>query len=275
MADPHNPARYGETWPQHRIDAYQVVLDVLKPFVVFSGGWAWHFLSPPGHTEYKHAHDHKDVDLMVPTQQVATVMGSLQFLGFEKVRTRFDHLPSAEDFRRYEKVIGWFGCSNCSWEGDEAVEDETGPDFCPECEADATDKSFRLTIDFFVKDVPELLTPEGWRIVSPDELLTYYSTIHSSKSCWAVVAATANLANGAKPEDLVGDPSLGACFDLDCWFCTKCGWNGQFPLKEGKLTLCGGCKRYTPVNHGPPTFRPRPEQMDAMKKLLAAVKHGG
>jgi hypothetical protein len=23
MADPHNPARYGETWTQHRIDAYE------------------------------------------------------------------------------------------------------------------------------------------------------------------------------------------------------------------------------------------------------------
>jgi hypothetical protein len=239
MADPHNPDRYGETWPQHRLDAYMEVLQEIHPFVVFSGGWAWHLLSPEGHTEYKHAHDHKDVDLMVPPTMVGTVVAMLKNLGFEKVGTRYDRLPSEEDFRRYEKV----------------VEVEPHP-------------AFRITIDFFVKKVPILKVRDEWAVVRPDVLLTYYSTIHSSKSCWAVLAATELFKNGAKPEDLIGDPSLTACAELDCWFCRKCGWNGQFPTPFGRNMMCGGCERYMVTNLGKPTFRPRPEQMEKAAKMM-------
>lgn len=179
MSDPHNPDRYGEVWPQHKIDAYLAAIRHLKSLVVFSGGWAWHFLSPEGHPELKHAHDHKDVDLMVPPRTVSSTMQVLRENGFVKVPTKYDRLPSEEDFRRYEKV----------------VEVEGQP-------------PFRITIDFFVKDVPTLQTPGGWLVVRPDVLLGYYSRIHSSTSCWAVLAAQKLLAQGIQPEHLVGHSAL-------------------------------------------------------------------
>ena len=259
MADAHNPARYGEVWPQHRLDAYMEVLEEIHPFVVFSGGWAWHILSPEGHTEDKHAHDHKDVDLMVPPTMVGTVVAMLKNLGFEKVTTKYDRLPSEEDFRRYEKVVTLYRHGDQPWGKDEA-----DCLFCDLCE----ETSFRITIDFFVKQVPILKVRDEWAVVRPDVLLGYYSTIHSSKSCWAVLAATQLFANGAKPEDLIGDPSLTACAELDCWFCRKCGWNGQFPVKQRRLTFCGGCKKYTATNTGKPTFMPRPEQMEKAAKMM-------
>lgn len=179
MADPHNPDRYGEVWPQYKIDACLLALQPLKNFVVLSGGWAWHFLSPKGHTEFKHAHDHSDLDLMVPPRTVTSTMVALRGAGFEKVATKYDRLPSEEDFRRYEKV-----------------------------EDDGINPPFRITIDFFVKDVPILQTPGGWLVVRPDVLIGYYSNIHSSTSCWAVQAAQRLLAAGVAPESLVGDRRL-------------------------------------------------------------------
>jgi hypothetical protein len=179
MSDPHNPARYGEVWPQHRVDACLQVTRALKHHVVFSGGWAWHFMSPEGHVEYKHAHDHKDIDIMVPPRTVVSAMITLQELGFEKVATKYDHIPSEEDFRRYEKVVD-----------------------------DGTNPPFRITIDFFVKDVPILQCPGGWLVVRPDVLLGYYSSIHTSRSCWAVLAAQKLLKVGSTPESLVGNKRL-------------------------------------------------------------------
>lgn len=179
MADNHNTARYGETWHQYKIEAYMEVLKALKHSVVLSGGWAWHFMSPEGHVEYKHAHDHKDVDLMVPLRTVWQTTTIIKDLGFAKVGTRYDHLPSAEDFRRYEKEV--------SVEGQQP---------------------FRITIDFFVKDVPVLQCKGGWLVVRPDVLISYYSTIHSSKSCFAVQAAKALLDTGVDPESLLGNPKL-------------------------------------------------------------------
>jgi len=131
---------------------------------------------PEGHTELKHAHDHKDCDWMVPPFNVGSVVGLLKAEGFAKVRTRFDRLPSDEDFRRYEKVVEVEG-----------------------------HKPFRLTIDFFVKDVPIRQTRSGFLVVEPRTLLTYYSTIHSSKSCFAVQAAAKLLDQGIDPE---GRPEL-------------------------------------------------------------------
>jgi len=234
MADQHNPNRYGEVWSRHRIDGWDPVLEPLKNLVVFSGGWAWHFLSRVGHTEYKHGHDHKDVDLMVPPRNVGAVVYMLNSMGFKKVHTRYDRLSSKEDFRRYEKhytttadLPDGIGC-----------------------------KIVRLTIDFFVKDVPELVTPGGWKIVSPEELVTYYSTIHSSKSCWAVVAAKKLLENGADPSELIDNHNLTSCPELDIWWCSKCGWSGQFPKQMGAVTICGGCDRYVARNRGKPTYQP-------------------
>ncbi|MEN8215537.1 MAG: hypothetical protein ABFS56_04025, partial [Pseudomonadota bacterium] len=105
MGDPHNKNRYGEVWPQHRIDVSLQELESIKPFIVVSGGWAWHFMSPKGHVEFKHAHDHKDIDLFVAPENVATVVSILKGRAFEKVWTKYDKLPSKVDFRRYEKRV--------------------------------------------------------------------------------------------------------------------------------------------------------------------------
>jgi len=176
MSNPHNPERYGEVWDQRRIDLCLEAMDLIRPFVIFSGGWAWHFMSPPGHIELKHAHDHKDIDLHCPSNLAGTVVSILKANGFEKTWTRYDRIPSEEQFRRYEKTI-----------------EEPGQ------------KPVRITIDFFVKDDLPHLEIDGWKVVEPETLLTFYSTIHSSKSCFAVQAASKLLEAG---EDPVGHPSL-------------------------------------------------------------------
>jgi hypothetical protein len=112
MGDPHNPARYGEAWDPIRLQVMLEALqelrdkcpdeDWLTPSFVISGGWAWHFMSPPGHTELKHAHDHRDLDLFADPEEVAALINILVGLGYRKVKTRF--APGQDDFRRYERV---------------------------------------------------------------------------------------------------------------------------------------------------------------------------
>jgi len=176
MGAPHNPTRYGETWPQPRIDAALAELEHIKPWAILSGGWAWHFLSPKGHIELKHAHDHKDIDLFVAPADVATVVTKLQDCGFQKVWTKYDRLPSDEEFRRYEK----------------SVEPPNG-------------KPIRVTIDFFLRDDVPAREIDGWRVVEPEYLLSLYSNIHSSDKCFAVQAATRLIARGIDPQ---GNPEL-------------------------------------------------------------------
>ena len=171
MAAPHNPSRYGETWPQHRIDACLAELAAIKSWVILSGGWAWHMMSPKGHIELKHAHDHKDIDILIGPEQVGQVVSTLNTRGFQKVRTKYDRLPSPEEFRRYEKIV-------------EPLEQPAA----------------RVTIDFFVcNDVPHR-TIDGWRVVEPTFLLSLYSNIHSSDKCFAVQAAVKLIAQGIDPQ---------------------------------------------------------------------------
>jgi len=236
MPDPHNTDRYGELWPQHKIDWTLLAIEPLKPYVVLSGGFAWHFLSPEGHSEYKHAHDHKDVDIYIPKRNIATVMGMLPGLGFRKVNTQHD----GPDFRRYE----------------DEVEDGDHP-------------PFRITLDLFDGDVESIETPSGWKVVRPDVLLSFYKTHHTSVYCWAVQSATRLFANGEVPENLVGNGALMACPDLDVFICTKCGWGGQFPfsvsiwdLLDGasKAPICNGCRKYVVLNLGKPSYTVRRRQ---------------
>lgn len=168
MAAPHNPQRYGEIWPQERIDGALEELVLIKPWVILSGGWAWHFMSPSGHIELKHAHDHKDMDLFVLPENVATVVSSLKQQGFAKVWTKYDKHDSPEDFRRYEKVR----------------EDLQRP--------------LRLTIDLFVNQVP-YREIQGWNVVEVKFLLGLYSNIHSSDKCFAVQAAVKLMQQGIDP----------------------------------------------------------------------------
>ena len=171
MADPHNPERYGELWPQLKINLYLQELEEIKPYVIFSGGWAWHFMSPEGHAELKQAHDHKDADIFVPPQNVPTVISLLKYRGFERVSTQYDNLQNNNDFRRYEKVVN-----------------STEP--------------FKITIDFFVqKNLKDLQIREinGWNVVDPKQLLTFYSNNHTSDNCFAVKAAQDLLNKGIDP----------------------------------------------------------------------------
>jgi len=235
--------------PQYKIDTWLLILEDLKDHVVFSGGFAWHFMSPEGHAEYKHAHDHKDVDLMVPPANVGTVMSILGNLGFEKVRTKYDRLPSEEDFRRYEMV----------WE-------------------DGENPPFRLTIDFFVKDVRTLQCEGGWVVVHPEDLLAMYSNIHSSDNCWAVQAAARLLKIGEVPEDLIGRHVLMMSPDLEVYSCTKCSWMGQFPRKEGKHLVCGGegdayCGSYTVRNVGKPVYKIWSEVMMGAEAIMGRIQN--
>ena len=169
MGAPHNKKRYGELWPQFRIDAGLRELNKIKDIVILSGGWAWHFMSPKNHDELKHAHDHKDIDLFVRPENVAFAVMRLKENGFEKVWTKYDKFESKEDFRRYEK------------------NDREG------------DKDFRITIDFFVSSSVPTRVIDGWEVVEPEFLLGLYSNIHSSDKCFAVQAALKLINKGIDP----------------------------------------------------------------------------
>lgn len=180
MAAPHNKKRYGEIWPDCRIEYPLQELTAIKNLVILSGGWAWHFMSPDGHIEYKHAHDHKDIDLFVLPENVAAVVARLKAQGFDKVWTRYDKLQSAEDFRRYEKL-----------------------------QQTRQGAAVRITIDFFVSATVPYRQVKGWFVVEPSHLLTLYSNIHSSDKCFAVQAAVKLLQSGIDPvdrEELVSIP---------------------------------------------------------------------
>jgi len=168
MAAPHNQKRYGEVWPQLKIDCCLKELEVIKPYVVFSGGWAWHFMSPKGHTELKHAHDHKDIDIFVFPHNVSAVIELLKNRGFEKTYTQYDKLPNNNDFRRYEKVVN-------------------------------DPEPFRITIDFFIGRELKVRDVDGWTVVDPKQLITFYSDIHTSDNCFAVKAAQDLLNRGIDP----------------------------------------------------------------------------
>jgi hypothetical protein len=181
MAAPHNKGRYGEIWPSYRITYALEELRYLRDRIILSGGWAWHFMSPEGHKEYKHAHDHKDIDVFVRPEDVAEVVTVLKARGFEKVWTKYDKHQSDEDFRRYEKSL----------DIDEG-------------------RTARITIDFFVSQDISYREVKGWNVVEPEHLLGLYRNIHSSDKCFAVQAAVKMIESGEDPvdrEELVKIPS--------------------------------------------------------------------
>jgi hypothetical protein len=47
MGDPHNPERYGETWDPIRWKVLANEIEAVKEYGALSGGWAWHYMSPP------------------------------------------------------------------------------------------------------------------------------------------------------------------------------------------------------------------------------------
>jgi hypothetical protein len=175
MGDKLDPNRFGELWNPLRLQVIERELLAIQPYVVLSGGWAWHFLTPPGHVEYKHAHDHKDADVFVAPPLVAPLMALLAARGYERTWARFDRLPSDVDFNRYTRV----------------VDDHSEP--------------VKVMLDLFVADVPHV-EASGFRVVEPSFLLSQYGVRHSSDQCFAVRIARELVARG---EDVAGHPELG------------------------------------------------------------------
>lgn len=162
MGAPHNPARANETWNPERIAEQLAEINKFSDLLTVSGGWAWHFMSPPGHTEYKTQHDHKDVDAFVQPDRFHEYVTRAKELGYERADTLHDD-PSGV-FYRY------------------TLRSPNG----------------KIVFDIYVQDVPSRdLGPI--RVVEPKHLLKLYETTHSSKECWAVQAALKLVADGVDP----------------------------------------------------------------------------
>lgn len=152
----HNPARYGETYDSDWIKTQIDILTHIKPLITLSGGWAWHFISPP-HNEYKHIHDHKDIDIFVSPQNFTSTQLELESLGFYRMKTKYDN----NEFIRYEKIVD--------------------------------DK--KIVIDMFKKVVPSIEV-KRWTVVDPKYLLELYYSVHQSDQCIAVKASRELLSKG-------------------------------------------------------------------------------
>lgn len=169
MGAPHNTKRYGETWDSAELAAMQQEIEAVQDLVIVSGGWAWHFLSPP-HPELRHAHDHKDADLFAAPDEVWELMTRLTERGYQKTWTRFD--DQSQDFHRYVKTI------------------EQGAD---------TASAVKIIFDVFTQAVPFVMTDAGVRVVEPGFLLSLYGVKHGSGACFSVQIAKALLAQGNNP----------------------------------------------------------------------------
>lgn len=178
MGAPHNPQRYSEEWKVEDLLFIDNEIDAVKDLVVVSGGWAWHWMTPVAHPEYKHAHDHKDADLFVSPEDVGELMEALEQRRFEKQWTRFDDHNA--DFHRYVK------------------ED----DLDEECRVD---KRRKVILDLFTEEVPFVETASGIRVVEPKHLLSLYGVKHSSGECFSVQIAKELIANGQDPN---GHPKM-------------------------------------------------------------------
>jgi hypothetical protein len=165
MGAPHNTKRYGETWDPEHLAVMSAEIEALRDLCTVSGGWAWHYMTPP-HTELKHAHDHKDADLFVAPASVWEMMARLQERGYERTWTRFD--GQSDDFHRYTKIV-------------------------------QGTTTFKVILDIFTGDVPSVMTPSGIRVVEPRHLLSLYGVKHSSVQCFAVQTATRLVAASIDP----------------------------------------------------------------------------
>lgn len=174
MSTPHDPRRIGEIWDPDRVEAIRVEIEALRDYVVVSGGWAWHYMTPPGHLELKHAHDHKDADLFVKPEQFADLVVLLKERGFSRTWTRFDELEVSRTFYRYSRTI------------------ETAA------------RPVKVLLDLFAEHVPSIEV-SGMRLVEPRYLLGLYGHKHTSDRCFAVRIAQQLLARGISP---VGRPEM-------------------------------------------------------------------
>ncbi len=156
----------------------QAEIEAMKAYVTLSGGWAWHYMTPAGHVEYKHAHDHKDADLFVTPPRFPELVALLKQRGYERTWTRFDNREGADTFYRYTKTV-------------EA--------------ADTADSApVKVMLDVFVEIVPSV-EAGSMRVVEPAYLLSLYGHKHTSDLCFAVRIARSLLAEGKNP---VGHPAM-------------------------------------------------------------------
>ena len=168
MSTPHDPARRDGLWNEARLAVILEEIIAIRDNVVLSGGWAWHFMTPAGHKELKHAHDHKDVDVFVAPERVGRLIALLKVRGYKKSWTRFDRLPDSQDFTRYTKVV------------------------------QRKDEAIKVMLDVFIAEVPFVEVGE-FRVVEPKFLLSLYGSKHSSDQCFAVRIASKLLAQGINP----------------------------------------------------------------------------
>lgn len=208
MSDPANPERADETWNPYRLAVLEREVVAIRDFGALSGGWAWHYMSPP-HVENKQLHDHKDIDLIVYPHAFASLVTLLQARGYARTWTRFDD-PSGE-FVRFSRYVE-HACPQCHEDGVLA----DGERFvCVACNCSwAEDPSavVKVILDLFVSEVPTLELADGITVVDPPTLLGFYGVKHSSIGCVAVRAARELVARGESVPghgSLVGDWGLG------------------------------------------------------------------
>lgn len=166
----HNPLREGELWRQDRINYQLNEINKIKNLVTLSGGWAWHFMSPP-HKEIRTLHDHKDIDVFVDPIDFNELRDILTSNGYERAKTRYDD-PSG-DFYRYIKRYE-FG---------------------------------KVVYDVFVKSV-EFVNVNDVKVVEPSYLISLYGNKHTTDNCIAVNAAKGLLAKNINPllrSELIGN----------------------------------------------------------------------
>lgn len=175
MGDPRNPARIYEEWNPKRLAAMEPEARLLGTVGTLSGGWAWHFMSPP-HAEKKILHDHKDIDVLIKPQAFPDIIRLLQARGYKKVWTQWDKVST--NFHRYEM--------DKKWEGERV----------------------KVQIDLFLEDVPRAQI-DGINVVEPTTLLSFYKQkIHQTDDCTAVLAARLLLGRGISPvgrSELIGE----------------------------------------------------------------------
>jgi hypothetical protein len=208
MGDPPNPARADEQWNPYRIAVMQREIAAIREFGALSGGWAWHFMSPP-HIECKQLHDHKDIDMMVYPHAFSALVGLVSERGYAKAWTRFDD-PSSE-FVRFTRYVE-HACPACLEDGVVADGDQFT---CVECGSrwpESPARVVKVILDLFVQAVPELMLADGYRVVEPATLLTFYGKKHSSGGCVAVKAARELVARG---EPVAGHASLVGTWGID------------------------------------------------------------
>lgn len=172
---------WSEVWNSERLAVIGDELLALQPYVVLSGGWAWHYLTPPGHVEYKHAHDHKDVELFVAPRNVGPLLALLLSRGYRRAWTRFERLPSDVDFLRYTKTTGSFTLPRRG-------------------------EPMKVMVDLFIADVPSVESG-GFRVLEPHFLLAQYGVRDHCDACLCFAVRIAReLVNRNEP--IAGHPAM-------------------------------------------------------------------